>query len=517
MSCMKLWMLLWWKGVSRNRKDMNIPPEKIEEIKTAADIVDVIGEYVSLKKNGTDHFGLCPFHSEKTPSFSVAPDKQIFYCFGCGVSGDVFEFLEKKEGIPFPEAVMRIAEKYGIEIDQAEGGRLKAIGKTRNQKPETKNQEFVPAITRAPAEIWQEKAGKLVEWAHKNLLKNEKQLAWLEERGIGIDLVSECRLGWNPGENGKDLYRPRESWGLEPALKDDGTKKKLWIPVGLIIPLTERVQGVEGSGVQVNVERIRIRTERDQPRYYVIPGSGMRCMVFGAHASRAFVIVESELDAIMIWGKVWANKIGAVALGSASKKPELETYGILKKAPVILDAMDYDAAGTKAIEWWEERFPDSHRRWPVPVGKDPGDAYKAGIDIAAWIRTGLPEAWNWEIRGQGSGASSQLKDFPDPCSLVPGPCLETFGRSDLLNDDNKGVAPVVSSLEEFVALIKSSPAVTVRVGDARLFIDEPDIWVRKNLERSRRLSHLVFMDMEVRSFLMGLGAAEVNARNIEEL
>lgn len=399
---------------------MIISDEKKEQIKAAADIVEVIGEYVPLKKNGMNYFGLCPFHSEKTPSFSVAPDKQIFYCFGCGAAGDVFEFLVKKDGDSFPEAVARVAESYGIEIQGSGVRNQNPEGARRTQGiKEKKKEDFVPSVTQPPAEIWQEKAAKLVDWAHENLLENLDKLQWLEARGIGRNLVKEFKLGWNPGENGKDMYRPRESWGLEPSLKEDGTKKKLWIPVGLIIPLIEN--RVQGSGVRgqekpetrnqesetIRVERIRIRTERDNPRYYVMPGSGMRCMMFGAHASRAFVIVESELDAIMIYGKVRANKIGTVALGSASKKPELETYGLLKKAPVVLNALDCDRAGAAALDWWEERFPDSHRRWPVPEGKDPGDAFKAGIDIAAWIRIGLPEAWAWKEGGQGSAKTLQ--------------------------------------------------------------------------------------------------------------
>ena len=79
-----------------------IPEDKISEIKNAADIVDIVSEAVVLKKTGKNHLGLCPFHSEKTPSFTVSPDKQIFYCFGCGVGGNIFSFLMKHEGLSFP-------------------------------------------------------------------------------------------------------------------------------------------------------------------------------------------------------------------------------------------------------------------------------------------------------------------------------------------------------------------------------------------------------------------------------
>lgn len=93
-----------------------IPEDKIEEIKNATDIVDVISESVALKRTGKNFQGLCPFHAEKTPSFSVNPAKQIFYCFGCGAGGNVFSFLMKHEGITFPEAVKELANRHGITL-----------------------------------------------------------------------------------------------------------------------------------------------------------------------------------------------------------------------------------------------------------------------------------------------------------------------------------------------------------------------------------------------------------------
>jgi DNA primase len=93
-----------------------IPEDKVLEIKNAADIVDIISEVVHLKKSGKNFLGLCPFHSEKTPSFSVSPEKQIFYCFGCGVGGNIFSFLMKHDGLAFPEAARTLARRYGVDI-----------------------------------------------------------------------------------------------------------------------------------------------------------------------------------------------------------------------------------------------------------------------------------------------------------------------------------------------------------------------------------------------------------------
>ena len=94
-----------------------IPEETVLEIKNKNDIVDIVGEYVQLKKQGRNYFGLCPFHGEKTSSFSVAADKQIFHCFGCGAGGNVFSFLMDIEGLSFVEAAKKLADRAGVPLD----------------------------------------------------------------------------------------------------------------------------------------------------------------------------------------------------------------------------------------------------------------------------------------------------------------------------------------------------------------------------------------------------------------
>ena len=93
-----------------------IPDDKIEAIKNASDIVDIVSEVVSLRRAGRNLLGLCPFHAEKTPSFTVSPDKQIFHCFGCGAGGNVFTFMMKHGGLSFPEAARTLARRYGIDL-----------------------------------------------------------------------------------------------------------------------------------------------------------------------------------------------------------------------------------------------------------------------------------------------------------------------------------------------------------------------------------------------------------------
>jgi len=107
-----------------------IPEEKIEEIRATSDIFEVISGYITLNRSGKNYKGLCPFHHEKTPSFIVSSEKQMFHCFGCGQGGNVFSFLMKYENLSFPEAVLSVAKRYGIQIKLLQDGKSeKLIGK----------------------------------------------------------------------------------------------------------------------------------------------------------------------------------------------------------------------------------------------------------------------------------------------------------------------------------------------------------------------------------------------------
>ncbi|MCQ2519485.1 MAG: DNA primase [Lachnospiraceae bacterium] len=99
---------------------MRYPEEVVEEVRLRSDIVDVVGSRVKITKKGSSYFGLCPFHSEKSPSFSVSPSKQIFYCFGCGAGGNVFSFIQKYENYSYPEAIKYLADQAGVQLPEAE-------------------------------------------------------------------------------------------------------------------------------------------------------------------------------------------------------------------------------------------------------------------------------------------------------------------------------------------------------------------------------------------------------------
>ncbi len=178
---------------------MRIPDEKIEEVRTASDIVDVISSVVSLKKRGKNYLGLCPFHQEKTPSFTVSAEKQMYHCFGCGVGGNVFTFVMEHEKVSFVEAVRTLAERAGIALP-AEG--------TEDRARATENEALYAVCRRAAL------------YFHDNLLQTvEGQLAleYFHHRGFSDDTIRTFGLGYSM--NGWDaLVRHGEKEGLEPSL-----------------------------------------------------------------------------------------------------------------------------------------------------------------------------------------------------------------------------------------------------------------------------------------------------------
>ena len=149
--------------------------DDVREIKSRLDIVEVISEYVQLKKRGQTYWGLCPFHNEKTPSFTVSPERQTFHCFGCGKGGDIFSFVMEKEHLEFREALERLAEKAGITLSPRSGSFAPRGGSTDANKAAL---EFFMASLRAP--------------------EGEAARKYLERRSITESDASRFEIGWAP-------------------------------------------------------------------------------------------------------------------------------------------------------------------------------------------------------------------------------------------------------------------------------------------------------------------------------
>ena len=190
-----------------------IPDDKVLEIKNMADIVAVISETVVLKKSGANYSGLCPFHSEKTPSFTVSAQKQMFHCFGCGLGGDLFTFVMKKDGVTFPEAVKSLARRCGVEIPSEE--------MSLEQKRKLAQRDSLLNINRAAMNFFRETL-------HSRA--GEKGALYLKKRKIDESSIQNFSLGYAP-----------EGWnGLVNYFKRKGYPSSLAEKVGLIMPNKRR-------------------------------------------------------------------------------------------------------------------------------------------------------------------------------------------------------------------------------------------------------------------------------------
>jgi DNA primase len=159
-----------------------ISDDKIQEVRDRVDIVEVVSSYLSLKRSGANHLGLCPFHAEKTPSFNVNAARQIYHCFGCGVGGDVFSFVMRMEGLSFPEAVRRLAEKVGVEIGEDTP--------TPEEEQRRAERDRLLRISEVACDFY-----------HRLLLEEPEGASgrrYLRQRGYQGDMVREFRLGFAP-------------------------------------------------------------------------------------------------------------------------------------------------------------------------------------------------------------------------------------------------------------------------------------------------------------------------------
>lgn len=160
-----------------------IDEQKIEEIRSSSDIVDVISDYMHLTKRGRNWFGLCPFHHEQSPSFSVSTDKQIFHCFGCGAGGNVITFVMDIEQIPFPEAVAKLGDRAGVHVAVAS-----KVDELENMSPEGQSHRRMKEAHQIAAEYY-----------HHMLLHTEdgeEALQYLEDRGFSQALIEEYQIGY---------------------------------------------------------------------------------------------------------------------------------------------------------------------------------------------------------------------------------------------------------------------------------------------------------------------------------
>jgi len=340
------------------------PESEVNNLETGISLVSILDrDGIRLKRiartNGGEWAGACPFCGGHD-RFRVWPNegRGRFWCRGCGKQGDVIDYLRESRGLSFQEACRELKIDPGV---------------IQSQRP-IREEKSNPS----PSLKWQEQAESFLKETVKALWNNSKALSFLYGRGLQDKMIQASCLGWNP----MDRYEDRGIWGLPAEINEKGNERKVWIPAGLVIPLCDSV-----SENLRAVLRLRIRRLEREPRYCIIPGSNMRPMVFHSD-QESFVVVESELDGLLIHQEA-GGVCGIIALGNAQAKPDQEIDRTLKQSRSILISLDFDGPGARAsYEYWLKSYPQA-KRWPVPVGKDPGEAFQMGLSIWAWIKAGL--------------------------------------------------------------------------------------------------------------------------------
>lgn len=357
---------------------------KISEIRNRASLLEVVSDYVSLKKTGKNYKGLCPFHSEKTPSFMVNEEKQIFHCFGCGEGGDVFAFLMKAGHFTFPEAAKELAKRYGIHLPRRESSPI--------QKKEMAKREVLFRINQLAADYFHDLLTQRRE--------GEIGRRYLSQRGVAEEIIREHRLGyaserWDglvqhlaekkvPLEMAWELGLilpkrkageaiPREGQGLEATGWYDAFRKRVIFPV---FDLHQRVVGFGGRLIG-----------EGQPKYINSSESSIFHkgeILYGLHAARRYaserdgvIIVEGYFDLLTLHQYGWQHSVAT--LGTALTLQHIRTLKRYTKN--MMTVFDPDPAGVQATLRTLPLFLEEEvtgKAVLLPKGEDPDTFLKKG-------------------------------------------------------------------------------------------------------------------------------------------
>jgi len=422
-----------------------IPEHKIDEIRNAADIVEIVSIYVNLKRSGGRYWGLCPFHAEKSPSFTVNPDKRIFRCFGCGTGGNVFQFLMRQKGVSFPEAVLELAERYGIDVPRLDPPQARAKESTKAAL----YQAVALARQFFEEELWAESGRKAREY--------------LTGRGLNEDLIREFHLGWTP-EGWDNLRLFLDSKGLSVEVmqtaglvkaRGDGRGYYDTFRGRVICPIFD----LDGKTVAFG-GRILVEDDR-QPKYLNSPETPIfhkGRVLYGLERARNFLkkekavlIVEGYFDLLALA----ARGIGHVVatLGTALTVSHLRLLkGYVEQVFLVFDA---DEAGRTAASRALPLFFSADmeaRVLKLPEGHDPdtfvrayGAAALAGaLDGAAALLDFYLDQTKARYPDNLTGKSKAVQDVLTVISAV-----ENQARQDLLR---KAAAESLGVSEEALRL-----------------------------------------------------------------
>ena len=312
---------------------MRYSDEILDEVKRSNDIIEVISQYISLKRSGRNYFGLCPFHNEKSPSFSVSPDKQIFHCFGCGVGGNVISFISKIEGIGFKEAIEVLAEKANIQLPTIENS-------VDSKKEELKAKVYKVNIF-------------AMNFYHKKLYDKNSRIAqeYIKKRQLNNETIESFKLGFSGSFN--ELYQ---------ALKKEGFNDEEILETGLVnknengtyldrfrnrlmIPIFDERNRVIGFGGRV--------LDDSKPKYINSPENIVYSKgrhLFGLNVAKKsntkkLLIVEGYMDAISLHQRGITNVVAALGTALTTSQGWL----LRRNAEQVILGFDSDGAGQTAI------------------------------------------------------------------------------------------------------------------------------------------------------------------------
>ena len=434
-----------------------IPSETIEQIAAGNDIVEVIGSYFPLKRAGANFKALCPFHQEKTPSFTVSPSRQTFHCFGCGAGGSVFRFVMDYEHVDFPAAVRKLAARAGI-----------AIVEKRGAADEDRQYETRRKLLKLHAEA--------AEWFHENLTKREiGELArkYLKQRGIMGEIAKRWQLGYAPDEwdafgswaRGQG-YDTRElvASGLVKTKDDDQTSNLNprtsydRFRGRIIFPICNR------EGEVIAFSGRLLKEQEGAAKYLNSPETPLfrkGNVLFGLHKSKralieanSAIVCEGQLDLISLFEAGITNVVAPQ--GTAFTENQAR---ILKRcAEEVVLCFDSDAAGAKAAERSLDALLENDfivRVVELPPGEDPDslvrregkEAFEKRIAGARDFFDYLIERETANVDLTSLGAKMQVaRTLAESVSRVHNPMM----RGEIIS---KISARLAVSVSEFAALV----------------------------------------------------------------
>lgn len=431
----------------------------IDDLKDRADLVRIIEPYAPLKKKGANWMACCPFHQEKTPSFSVNPAKGFYKCFGCGKGGNAFTFLMEMEGLNFPEAIQRVAEMTGVSLPEPIDDRQYEQNKQRKEEKKHLSEQVIE-LNKLALEFWETELQAASKKAKGKSQKAKEAQEYLYERGITDEIIKQFRIGYSP-----------DTWdSLLNHLKEKGADEKLIEQSGLVSVNEEKervfdrfrgrimfpVLDVNGNPVAFGARAMG----DDQPKYLNSPETP--AYVKGQHLYGLFqskeairqkkfaILVEGYLDLIALYQFGITNV--AASLGTAFTSEQSKLLSRFTKKVVI--NYDGDTAGIKAARRAiEELLPQDFeiKVLVLPAGQDPDDFVRAnGAEVYNQARgRALPFlnfAFDAAVRGRSVANPKQkaeaIEDLMPVLSAIKNPIQkrESFDQAmDFFRVDDTGL------------------------------------------------------------------------------